>query len=151
MSETAMSNPYAHPFGTTVDRDALSQRLLAAGGWEAKSRLLVQLARDLPPLPDADKVDANRVSGCESTVWLVTRWEGGKLQVAADSDSRVIKGLLTLLLTAYHNQDAATIQQFALEAWLTELGLVRFLSASRGNGVRAIARRIVSESQQPHG
>ncbi|KAF0813238.1 Sulfur acceptor protein CsdE [Andreprevotia sp. IGB-42] len=142
---------YAHPFGAQIDRAALSQRLDAAGGWEAKSRLLVQLARELPGLPEQEKNDTNRVSGCESTVWLITRWQDGRLQVAADSDSRVIKGLLTLLLTAYHNRSADEIQRFDIEAWLASLGLVRFLSASRGNGIRAIATRIIEASRQPAG
>ncbi|WP_051710838.1 SufE family protein [Andreprevotia chitinilytica] len=139
-----ISPAFQHPFGSTIDRTALSARLDAANSWEAKNRLLVQLARELPGFSDTERNEEHRVSGCESTVWVMTYWHDGRLQVAADSDSRVIKGLLTLLLTAYHDQAPDAIRQFDLEGWLAKLGLTRFLSASRGNGLRAIARKIVA-------
>ncbi|AOX99246.1 SufE family protein [Jeongeupia sp. USM3] len=134
--------PFDHPFGTALDRNALAERLEAAAGWEARNRLLVQLARELPPLPDAFRNDEYRVAGCESTAWIVTGWQDGRLLVAADSDSRIVKGLLALLLTAYHGRTPAELAGFDFEAWLASLGLQRFLTASRGNGLRAMARTI---------
>ncbi|MBM3115688.1 SufE family protein [Jeongeupia naejangsanensis] len=134
--------PFDHPFGTRIDRDALAQRLEAAAGWEAKNRLLVQLARELPPLPDALRTDEHRVAGCESTAWLVIGRQEGRLLAAADSDSRIVKGLLALLLTAYHGHTPAELAGFDFEAWLVSLGLQRFLTTSRGNGLRAMSRMI---------
>ncbi|GHD59416.1 SufE family protein [Jeongeupia chitinilytica] len=135
-------SPFDHPFGTVLDRDALAERLTAAAGWEAKNRLLVQLARELPALPDAYRDDEHRVAGCESTAWLVIDRQAGRLLLAADSDSRIVKGLLALLLTAYHGRTPAELAGFDFEQWLVTLGLQRFLTASRGNGLRAMARMI---------
>lgn len=128
----------AHPFGTLVTPATLAEKLTQATGWEAKNRLLVQLGRELPEWPAAMRTDEFLVTGCESRVWLSIRPQQGRFIISADSDSRIVKGLLTLILTAYHQRSAAEIAAFDLEHWLGELGLLRYLSASRGNGLRAI-------------
>ncbi|MGL4997065.1 MAG: SufE family protein [Deefgea sp.] len=147
-----MINLPNHPFGTAISLDNLSERLSQAQGWEAKNRLLVQLARELPEFPIEMRDDLHRVSGCESQVWLWLRLDFDKdgdntrFQIAADSDSKIIKGLLTLILAAYHNKTVAEIHAFDFSAWLSELGLQRFLSASRGNGLKAIVSHIKSQA-----
>ncbi len=143
-----MTNLPTHPFGTEISLENLSERLSHAQGWEAKNRLLVQLAKALPEWPTEQRDEAHRVSGCESQAWLWLRLDfdrGGnnnRFQIAADSDSKIIKGLLTLILAAYHNKTASEINAFDFSAWLNELGLQRFLSASRGNGLKAIVNHI---------
>lgn len=132
---------------TALNRENVASRLAAAVGWEGKSRLLVQLAQDLPAFPDDQRIDANRVAGCESRVWLLLDWQDGKLQMAAASDSRVVQGLLALVYACYHGQAAAGVLALDFEGWLTELGLNRFLSASRGSGLRAIVARIRDAAQ----
>ncbi|WP_028455265.1 SufE family protein [Chitinilyticum litopenaei] len=131
-----------HPFGERIDKAALQTRLEAAQGWEAKNRLLVQLGRELPDWPATLRDDAHLVSGCESRVWLHGEYVDGQLRLYADSDSRIVKGLLALVLTAYCGQTAEMVARFDAEAWLQTLGLQRFVSASRGNGLRAIIRHI---------
>ncbi|WP_028451048.1 SufE family protein [Chitinilyticum aquatile] len=131
-----------HPFGTRISRDELTGRLAHATGWEAKNRLLVQLGRDLPDWPADARTDDRLVSGCESRVWLAISRQGSTFALSADSDSRIIKGLLALVLTAFHGRSANEIATFDLEHWIGELGLLRFLSASRGNGLRAIVLKI---------
>ena len=65
----------------------------AAAGWEQRARLLMQWGERLPALSDADKVDANRVHGCESQVWLVGALQRRSLAVCREQrcavDSRV--------------------------------------------------------------
>ncbi|WP_027468150.1 SufE family protein [Deefgea rivuli] len=141
----------AHPFGKssnehTISLADLSERLSHAQGWEAKNRLLVQLARELPEFSAELRDTEHRVSGCESQVWLWLECQDDRFLLAADSDSKIIKGLLTLILAAYHGQTAAEIQNFDFTAWLTELGLQRFLSASRGNGLKAIVAQIKQQA-----
>ncbi|MBE9609693.1 SufE family protein [Chitinilyticum piscinae] len=140
----------AHPFGQQIDQHNIEQRLAQANGWEAKNRLLVQLARELPDWPAELRTQERLVSGCESRVWLHIREDRGHFQISADSDSRIVKGLLTLVLTAYHDKTTGEIASFDLERWIEKLGLLRFLSASRGNGLRAITREIVQQTQYPH-
>ena len=144
--------PPSHPFGKSISLDDLSERLSHAAGWEAKNRLLVQLARELPDFPLQLRDAQHRVSGCESQVWLWIQPEETPaqqihFQITADSDSKIIKGLLTLILAAYNGKTADQIQQFDFSAWLAELGLQRFLSASRGNGLKAIVAQLKQQTQ----
>ena len=135
-----------HPFGTEISLANLSDRLSRAHGWEAKNRLLVQLARELPDVPSEMRDEFHRVSGCESQVWLWLQMDQQRYLISADSDSKIIKGLLTLILAAYNNKTADEILQFDFSAWLGELGLQRFLSASRGNGLKAIVTHIQQQT-----
>ncbi|WP_410498375.1 SufE family protein [Chitinibacter sp. S2-10] len=133
---------FDHPFGRDITLDQLAQQLDHASSWEAKNRLLVQLSRQLPDWTDEQKSSQNKVAGCESQAWLALTEFGDELHIAADSDSRIVKGLLALVLTAFNRQSAAQISQFDFEAWLNARGMQRFLSASRGNGLRAIVKTI---------
>lgn len=127
---------------TTLTRELVAGRLAGAQGWEAKNRLLVQLARELPRLPEPERSDESLVAGCESRAWLRLDWPAGRLALQADSDSRVVQGLLALVCACYQGLDARQVVALDFEGWLGELGLARFLSASRRNGLRAIVARI---------
>jgi len=131
-----------------MNQAEITERLLAAQSWEAKNRLLVQLAGDLPPFPDHERSDANRIAGCESRVWLTRVWQDGRLVMAVDSDSRIVKGLLALIMAAYQQRSAAEITDFDFEGWLKTLGLSRFLSSSRASGLRAIVQEIRTAAKE---
>jgi cysteine desulfuration protein SufE len=113
-----------------------------AGGWEQRARLLMQLGDRLPALSDVDKVDANRVHGCESQVWLVGALQDGHWQFAASSDARLIRGLVALLLARVNGLSAAELRQVDLPEWFNQLGLSRQLSPSRSNGLNAVLQRM---------
>jgi hypothetical protein len=44
--------------------------------WEDRYRYVIELGRALPPLPEAARTDANRVSGCASQVGLASEVKG---------------------------------------------------------------------------
>jgi len=113
-----------------------------AAGWEQRARLLMQWGERLPALSDTDKVDANRVHGCESQVWLVGTLHDGHWQFAASSDARLIRGLVALLLTRVNGLSAQELQQLDLPDWFNQLGLSRQLSPSRSNGLNAVLQRM---------
>ena len=113
-----------------------------AASWEQRARLLMQWGERLPALSDADKVDANRVHGCESQVWLVGALRDGHWQFAASSDARLIRGLVALLLARVNGLSADELQQVDLPDWFNQLGLSRQLSPSRSNGLNAVLQRM---------
>lgn len=113
-----------------------------AAGWEQRARLLMQWGDRLPALSDVDKVDANRVHGCESQVWLVGALDDGHWQFAASSDARLIRGLVALLLARVNGLSAVELQQVDLPDWFNQLGLSRQLSPSRSNGLNAVLQRM---------
>lgn len=113
-----------------------------AAGWEQRARLLMQWGDRLPSLSDEDKVDANRVHGCESQVWLVGSLQDGHWQFAASSDARLIRGLVALLLARVNGLSASELKQVDLPDWFNQLGLSRQLCPSRSNGLNAVLRRM---------
>jgi cysteine desulfuration protein SufE len=133
---------FDHHFGRDITLEQLAKTLDAAASWEAKNRLLVQLAKQLPDWPIETKTADKKVAGCESQVWLDFCRQNDHWLIAADSDSRIVKGLLALTLTAFNHRDGAQVAQFDFEGWLHQRGMQRFLSASRGNGLKAITQQI---------
>jgi cysteine desulfuration protein SufE len=128
----------------SLPADALTalQTFHNAAGWEQRARLLMQWGDRLPALSDVDKVDANRVHGCESQVWLVGSLQDGHWQFTASSDARLIRGLVALLLARVNGLSAEELQQVDLPEWFDQLGLSRQLSPSRSNGLNAVLQRM---------
>ena len=113
-----------------------------AASWEQRARLLMQWGDRLPALSDLDKVDANRVHGCESQVWLVGTLQDGHWQFCASSDARLIRGLVALLLARVNGLSAVELQHVVLADLFYQLGLGRQLSQSRSNGLNAVLQRM---------
>jgi sulfur transfer protein SufE len=84
-----------------MELDELAETFELLGDWEERYRYLIELGRELPPLPEADHNDANKVRGCMSQVWLTHRVEPGPpltLAFQGDSDAHIVKGLIAVLL-----------------------------------------------------
>ena len=103
---------------------------------------IVDRTRRIKPFSSAEKIDAHRVLGCQSAVWIIGDLQpDGKLTIRCDSDSPMVKGLIYLLCEAYSGAPPAEI--VATEpAFLDELGLLRDLSPTRRNGLAAVRTRI---------
>lgn len=114
----------------------------ACPGWEQRARLLMQWGEQLAPLTDAERCEANRVTGCESQVWLLAEHTDQQWQFRASSEARLLRGLLALLLARVNGLNAAELAQVELPAWFTQLGLARHLSPSRSNGLQAVLTRM---------
>ena len=122
-------------------REAL-QAFGACSGWEQRARLLLQWGERLAPLAGNERTEDNRVSGCESQVWLVAERQGNGWQFRAASDARLIRGLLAVLLARVDGLGGDELQQVDLADWFARLGLARQLSPSRSNGLHAVLRRM---------
>lgn len=115
--------------------------------WEERYRYLMELGRELEPLRAEEMVEANRVSGCQSRVWLTTRAEGGRLQVRAGSDAAFVQGILALLLRVFNGRMPAEILATGPD-FLARFGLDEALSMSRRNGAAAVVGRIQQAARQ---
>lgn len=112
--------------------------------WEDKYRFVIDLGKALPQLPAEARTDAHLVRGCQSQVWLTTRFDPatGTLHLALDSDAHIVRGLIAIVLAAYDGRTPDQILAFDIEGLFDELALLPHLSASRGNGLRAMVQRI---------
>jgi cysteine desulfuration protein SufE len=114
------------------------------GDWEERYRYLIDLGRDLAPLTDAERDDANKVRGCASQVWLVTETdaESKALRFRGDSDAHIVRGLIAVLMRLYSGRQPADILAFDARAGLTRLGLTEALSQQRSNGLYSMIERV---------
>ena len=118
--------------------------------WQEKYRHIMLLGKQLPSLSDDHKTDAARLQGCESQVWIHHYYdqETMALYFAADSDARVIRGLIAVVLSKVNGLKPNDIRRFDIDAYFEQLGLMTHLSPSRGNGLRAIVSDIMSQAHR---
>ena len=112
------------------------------GDWESRIEYVIDLGKDLAPLPEADRIEANKVPGCAAQVWLAVRRDGDRMTFLADSDSALSKGNIALLLKLYSGRTPAEILAFDARAALERLGLPDALTRQRANGLNAMVGRI---------
>lgn len=132
-----------HPFGHEITREELIRRFDGCRQWEERLRQIILLAKALPPLPAGLKNEQSALAGCENRVWLgFRRQEDGTLHFYADSDGRIVKGLLAIVLTEVEGRTPAQLTGHDPLALFDILGLRDELSVSRADGLAAIAGRI---------
>lgn len=138
-----------HPFGDEITLAILLEDFQKSKAWEDKYRQLIQLSRKLPALPDELKTTEKEIKGCENRVWLgVELNNNGKYHVYGDSDGRIVKGLLTIILATVENKTAQEIADIDMLAIFGQLGLANHISQSRTDGVNAIIARLKSLTSQ---
>lgn len=98
-------------------------------------RLLIELGRDLPPMPDALKTDATLVRGCSASVWVYPVTDGEQLTFLADSNAAITKGIIALVLKTVDGRPVADILETKIEAALAPFDLKNQLSSNRTQGI----------------
>lgn len=136
--------PHDLPAAASIDATLaeLVEEFDLLGDWEGRIEYVIELGKDLAPLPDADRIEANKVPGCAAQVWLAVRREDGRLRFLADSDSALSKGNIALLLRLYSDRTPGEILAFDARAALDSLGLPSALTRQRANGLNAMVGRI---------
>lgn len=137
-----MSSFPVSPFGQEITAEAIVSTMQNFNGWEDRYRQVIQWGKKLPQMPEELKSEQVTVSGCESQVWLVSEQVDGHWHFCADSDARIVRGLIALVMAAYEGKSSQEIQQFDIDAYFEQLGLIAHLSPSRGNGLKAIVEQI---------
>lgn len=130
-----------HPTIADAARD-LEEEFALLDDWRDKVEYIIELGKDLPPLPDALKSEGNKVRGCQSQVWLVAEPEAsGRIHLRADSDAVLVKGLISLLVSLYDRRTAQEILDNPPDV-LERVGLAKLLTPGRSNGLYAMVARI---------
>lgn len=138
-----------HPFGSAVNEETLRTTFAALQQWEDKYRQLILLGKQLPALPDELKNESIEISGCENRVWLgYTRQPDGTLHFYGDSEGRIVRGLLAVLLTAVEGKTAQQLLEKDPLELFDQLGLRNQLSASRNSGLAALAAAVQQAARQ---
>jgi cysteine desulfuration protein SufE len=122
------------------------------GDWEERYAYLIDLGKRLNGLPEAEKIEENRVHGCQAMVWLKMESNPrrpGALHIRADSDAFIVRGLIAVLQMIYDGHSPEEILRADARSVLSRLGLDKHLSPTRKNGlfsmvecIRTLARSL---------
>jgi cysteine desulfuration protein SufE len=98
--------------------------------------LLIELGRELEPMPDALKTDATLVRGCSAAVWVYpASQEETNLHFLADSNAAITKGIVALVISAVQDRPAAEVAGMDVMGALAPFDLKNQLSSNRTQGV----------------
>ena len=134
----------------TIDQELtdLAEEFDLLDDWEERYRYVIELGRELAPLTDAERNEANKVRGCASQVWLVTEPQAdGTVVFRGDSDAHIVRGLIAVLLRLFSGKTPQAISAFDVKAAFDKLGLAGHLSAQRSNGLASMAARIRRDAE----
>lgn len=120
--------------------------------WEDRYKYLIDLGKELSPLSEAEKTDANKVRGCVSQVWLITSVDKGPdgvpvLTFRGDSDALIVQGLVAIVTTLFNGKTATEILDTDVEGLFNRLGLKEHLTPQRSNGLKSMVGRIRADAQ----
>lgn len=109
--------------------------------WMDKYQMLIDLGNDLEPLDDKYKTDDNLIDGCQSRVWVQCDYVDGLIQLRAESDALIVKGIIALLIRVLGGHTPKEIIDSDLH-FIDAIGLREHLSPTRANGLLAMIKQI---------
>ena len=106
---------------------------------------LMDMAKDLEPLSDDEKIEKNKIYGCTSQAWVVVKKnEDNSYSLKIDSDALIVKGLLYILQKIFNNQSASEIHSVNTQEILESIGLDGIITTQRTNGFSSALEKIQS-------
>jgi cysteine desulfuration protein SufE len=135
-----------------ADIDDIIGNFSVLDDWDDRYRYLIELGRELAPLSEAARGDANKVQGCASQVWLDTTLrpdgaDGPVLIFAGDSDAHIVRGLIAILFAIYSGKHAKDILAVDAVKLFEGMGLREHLTPQRSNGFRSMVERIRTDAR----
>ena len=124
-----------------VAQEELIEEFRFFDDWMDRYQYLIDLGRRLPEFPEAERVDANKIRGCQSQVWFVAEEKDGRLEFRAISDAAIVSGLIAVLLRIYSGKKPQEILDTAPD-FVKALQLEAHLSPTRSNGLASMLKAI---------
>lgn len=122
-------------------QDEIIDEFSAFPEWMDKYAYLIELAKDLKPMEDGQKVEQNLIKSCQSRVWVDADLVDGKVVFTADSDAIITKGIIALLIRVLSNQTPQDIIDADLY-FIDRIGLKENLSPTRANGLLGMVKQM---------
>lgn len=129
--------------GIAKAQDQIIENFSQFSDWSDKYEYLIDLGKELPPLDAKYKNDLHAVKGCQSKVWVHADVQQGKLELQADSDAIITKGIIALLIKVFSGQKVEDVAQAELY-FIDAIGLKSHLSPTRSNGLKSMIQYIKS-------
>ena len=109
--------------------------------WMQRYEYMIELGKSLPLIEEQYRLEENLIKGCQSKVWLHAALEDDKVVFTADSDAIITKGIISVLVRTFSNQEPRAIID-ADAAFIDEIGLKEHLSPTRANGLVSMIKQI---------
>lgn len=109
--------------------------------WQDRYEYIIDLGKKLKGFPEEKRIDDNKVKGCQSSVWLATDETNGTIIFKADSDSIIVKGLISLLIRVLNERTPDEVINAKLD-FIEKTGLKKHLAQTRANGLAAMIKQM---------
>lgn len=110
--------------------------------WMDRYEMIIEMGNELTPMPESEKTPQHLIEGCQSRVWISGELDAdNRLQLQADSDAVIVKGIIAMLLKVLSGQTPADILHVDLY-FIDNIGLKEHLSPTRSNGLLSMVRHI---------
>ncbi len=109
--------------------------------WNDKYEYIIELGKKLKPLDPKYKIDENKIKGCQSNVWLGAEMDGSLLVFTADSESVIVKGLVSLLVRVLSGHTPKEISGADLY-FIDKIGMTSHLAQTRSNGLLSMLKQM---------
>ena len=150
MTKLSIASLSESPFGNEIKSGDIKDTLIFFDDWEDRYRYIIDLGKELPTVPVSYRTDENLIVGCQSQVWLVCEYDeiNNMLFMAVDSEAQIVKGLAAIVLSAFNKRTPQAVTNFNIDAFFTDIDLFSHLSSMRGNGLRAMVKKILHIAKQ---
>jgi cysteine desulfuration protein SufE len=125
----------------SIQDEIISEFSLLDGDMEMTVFYIMELGQKLPDMNEEDKTEDNIVKGCQSKVWLTAKLDQDKIYFAADSNTAITKGLVSLLVRIFNGQTPDAILNADLY-FMNKIGMERFIGTQRSNGFAAMIKQM---------
>ncbi len=102
---------------------------------------IIELGKNLPTYPEQFRTDDKLIKGCQSKVWVYPYIQNEHILFYGDSDSTLVKGLVSLVVRVLSDQKAADIVKADLY-FVDKIGLQQMLSMNRSNGFASLVKQV---------
>ncbi len=119
--------------------------------WEERLRYVVELGRELPPMPEEDKIEENRMYGNQSRVWIkcdLAPTNPPVLTFSGASDAQIVQGLITIVFSIANGKTPQYIVDYDIKGLFSKLGLSSHLTPSRANGLNQLVESVKAAATQ---
>ena len=144
MTSPSLESFKSNPLGSETTIEDIYDAFEFLDDWEERYGYIIDLGKSLPEFPESERTEDNYVHGCQSQVWLIHKFDAdtNKLYLMIDSDAIIVKGLAAIVLVTLNAKTPQEIIDLDVEAAFEKIDLMRHISPTRGNGLRAMLELI---------
>lgn len=113
--------------------------------WDDRYAYIIEMGKNLTPIPVEFKTPEHIIKGCQSTVWLGSKFNNGIVDFYAESDAIIVKGLVSLLIKVYSGHPPEEIMA-AEPFFIDAIGMKQHLSMTRSNGLSSMIKQMKMEA-----